>query len=504
MHILRSLKNWNLLAFLIHPGERLAQRVAYAGFWMTFLHMSGRGLGMVRVVILARILSTEAFGLVAVAILVVEFLDRISVTGFTTALVQRKGEIEEYLDTVWVLNIVRGLLLGVVIFLSAPFAVFLFDVPEAAPIIKIMALAPVIRGFTSPGVIYFIKELEVRKRFIWEISSVIAEMAVAITFAVILRNAWAIVLGILAGRIISLAVSFFIHPYRPHLRFKYQQAKELFSFGIWVLLFSLFFYFSTRFDSLYVGRLFGTSALGIYTMAYTVIRPVADEMVQIANVIVFPAYAKIQENAVMLRQATLAALEIVALVTFPLAVVIYILAPDFIPLILGDKWMEVVPVLQILGIATAMYSLHNVGGSLFWGLGKPKYRFFLLATASVIMAVFLFLLSGPYGITGAALAVVIGNGGGLIFLLIALRLILKIKIRDVIKRLSPSLLLCIVLSVILVLINFTLHDVGIGELILLLFVTAVVYAGFSVIAWKFFKTGPISIVQWFSGSKITS
>lgn len=487
------------LKFLLKPGQRLSQRVLFAGIWMTTLRVSARGLGIVRLVFLARILSPDAFGLVAVAVLANDLVNLITATGFNLALVQREGEIKDYLDTVWTMLAIRGFILGGIIVGIAPLLASYFESPEASPYIQAMSAVLVLNGLTNSGMIYLMKELEVQKRFIWEISGVLVELAVAIPAAFIMKNAWAIVLGAVAGWLARVILSFIIHPYRPRFKIDLEKAKELFGFGIWVLFTAITLYLFTRMDSIYVGRTLGIVTLGLYTMAYSICRPIADEIGQVATVVAFPAYAKIQGNMQMLRQASLAASELVSLVTFPMAVILYILAPDFIPLILGDKWAEAIPALQLLGIATAMYSLHSVGGSIFWGLGKPKIRFFMLGIASVIMLVSLNFLTGSYGIRGAALSVIAGNIGALLFMFISLKLLLKLSVKDVIRKLSSSLLLCAILGVVLTLTRNAVSNVGIGELTLLLFVTIAVYAGFSVLAWKLLKTGPISLIQWFRG-----
>jgi lipopolysaccharide exporter len=466
---------------------------------MTTLRVSARGLGLVRLVVLARILTPDAFGLVAVAVMANDLVNLLTATGFNIALVQREGEIKEYLDTVWTMLMIRGLVLAGIVVSIAPLLASYFDSPEATPYIQAMSIVLVLNGLTNSGMIYFMKELEVQKRFIWEISGALVDLAVAVPIALIMKNAWAIVLGSIAGWVVRVIISFVIHPYRPRFKIDLEKAKELFGFGMWVLFTAISLYVFTRMDSIFVGRVLGVVTLGLYTIAYSICRPIADEIGQVATVVVFPAYAKIQGNMKMLRQSSLAALELVSLITFPIAVIFYILGPDFIPLMLGDQWTEAIPAFQLLGIATAMFSLHSIGGALFWGLGKPKLRFFMMGTGSIIMLVLLMVLTGRLGITGAALSVIGGNIGALVFLFISLKLMLELPFRDIVKKLSSSFLLCFVLSGALILVKNTMSNVGIGQLILLLFVTILVYAGFSVVAWKSMKTGPISIYQWFRG-----
>jgi len=466
---------------------------------MVALRATVRGLGMVRIIVLARILAPEAFGLVSIALLAIELVNQLTATGFDTALIQRKGDIKGYLDTVWTMLVIRGLVLGGLIFGTAPLVASLFNAPDAMPFIQAMAVVLVLRGLTNSGTVYFSKELEVHKRFVWQLSSTLAEIAVAIPVALVLRNAWALVYGAIAGGIIGVIVSYFIHPYRPRPRLDFKKAKELFSYGMWVLFSAIAVYIFTRVDSIFVGRFLGVTALGLYTMAYTICRPIADEVGNLTNFVAFPAYSKLQDNLPKLRQAFLAGIEATALVTFPFAVAIFVLASDFIPLLLGGQWVPAIPALRILGIAAAIYALLSTGGSLLYAVGRPRLRFLTLVVASLVMVPLLAVLTGQFGLTGAAIAMLAGNGGGLIFLAWALRRILNLGIKDLIQMLISPFTICLLLGITLVLAKHAIGQVGIGGFIAILCIAAVVYAASTILVWRFFRTGPLQILALLRG-----
>ncbi len=490
---------WSKLRFFTQPGKRLSQRVAFAGAWMLALRVTARGLAMVRLIVLARILTPEAFGLVAIALLIMELMNQLTATGFNTALIQRKGSIKDYLDTVWTMLAIRGLVLGGLLFGTAPLAAGLFNAPDAKPFVQAMAAVLVVYGFANSGLVYFSKELEVHKRFAWQMSSTVAEIAVAVSAALILRNAWALVYGSIAGSIVGVIVSYVIHPYRPRLRLDFQKAKELFGFGMWVLFSAVAVYIFSRVDSIYVGRFLGVAALGLYGMAHRIGDPIAEEVSNLTSSVAFPAYSKLQDNLPKLRQAFLAGIEAIVLVTFPFAVAIFVLAPDFTPLVLGNQWVPAIPAMRILGIAAAISALQSAGGSLLFAVGKPRLVFLTLVVASLVMVVLLAPLSRQFGLTGAAMAMLAGNGVGLLFIAWALRRILNLSVKDLVRLLISPFTVSLLLGVTLVLVKRAVGQVGLGEFISILCIAAVVYAASSLLLWRFFRSGLLQILALLRG-----
>jgi lipopolysaccharide exporter len=489
------------LRALFVPGQRLSQRIVFAGAWMLALRVGGRGLGMVRIIILARLLSPEAFGLVSVALVVMELFKTLTQFGFYDALIQHKGDIQKYLDTVWIMSVIRGLVLAGIIFSIAPLAASYFNAPGAKSIIQAMSVTLVFNGLTSSGIIYYYRELEVQKRFIWEMSSILADLVVSISMAFVLRNAWALVYGAVAASIVYMIVSFVIHPYRPKLRFEILKAKELFNFGWWVLLFSAVTYVFLNVDTIFIGRLLGVVTLGLYTMAHRIGDLIGQEMGNVSNTIVFPTYSKLQDDQANLRLAFLTSNEAVAFLTFPIAVGILVLATDFTTVFLGQQWILAIPAMQILGFAGAIYSLISIGGSLFYAVGKPRTRFLVMVVASFIMVVLLFPLSKEFGMVGAATAVLAGNVGGLLFQTWASAVILKSGIKELLRPLLFPIIVSLVLGISLTLAKHAFSQISLGEFLIVLCLAAVVYAACSLLLWRLFKSGPIQILTMFRGGK---
>ena len=150
----------------INP-EPLSKRVIRGGVWVLALRILNRSLGFIRTIILARLLAPADFGLLGIAMLSISTLETFSQTGFQTALIQKKDNIESYLDTAWTVSAIRGLLLFLILFLSAPIIAEFFNSPQAVLIIRVVALSTLLSGLRNIGVVYFQKELEFKKQFLY-------------------------------------------------------------------------------------------------------------------------------------------------------------------------------------------------------------------------------------------------------------------------------------------------------------------------------------------------
>ena len=389
------------------PSKTLSQRVVRGGFWVFLLRITERTFSLIKLVILARILSPNDFGLMGIALLTMATLDTFSQTGFQQALIQKKKDIKFYLDSAWTVSILRGFILSAILFFIAPYAATFFNAPQAKPIIQVIGLAVLFQAFTNIGVIYFQKELEFNKQFIYQISGTLSDFVVAISAALILRSVWALVFGLLAGNFARFVVSYLIHPYRPHLSRDLAKAKELFGFGKWILGSSILIFLITQGDDIFVGKLLGATALGFYQMAYRISNMPATEITHVISQVTFPAYSKLQDNIPKLREAYLKVLQVTAFLSFPIAGLIFVLAPDFTRLFLGEKWMPMVPAMQALCVFGITRSIAATMGSVFYSVGRPKIQTKLAIVQLIIMAVIIYPLTVQWGILGTSLAVVI-------------------------------------------------------------------------------------------------
>ena len=181
---------------------------------------------------------------------------------------------------------------------------------------------------------------------------------------------------------------------------------SFFGFGKWILGSSILVFFITQGDDIFVGKLLGVTALGFYQMAYRISNIPATEITHVISQVTFPAYSKLQDNLPRLQEAYVKVIQLTALLSFPIAAFIFVLAPDLTRIFLGEKWMPMVPVMMVLVLWGAIRSMGATMGPVFQAVGKPEILTKMLAIALILLAILIYPLSMRWGILGTSLAVV--------------------------------------------------------------------------------------------------
>lgn len=400
---LHSLKD-KFFGFFSTEGT-LSQKVARGGVWIFSLRVVSRIVSLIRTIIIARLLVPGDFGLMGIALLSIAVLRTFSQTGIDKALIQKKDNVESYLDTAWTVQFIRGFILFIILFIAAPFIAIFFASPRVTSIIRIIALLPLLNGLVNIGTVYFQKELEFHKQFIYLFSSVFVNVTVSIALALILRNVWALIFGLLAEGLVTLLLSYAIHPYRPKIKIDISKFKELFTFGKWVLGSTILTFLLIQGDDIFVGKFVGIAALGFYQIAYRFSNAPATEISHLIARVTFPAYSKLQDKLPKLKEAYLKVLQFTALLCIPIAGLIFILAPEFTKIFLSERWMPAVPAMQVLALYGMLRAIGATTGVVFMAVGKPEIVTKIAAAQLIQLAILIYPFTVRWGILGSSLAV---------------------------------------------------------------------------------------------------
>ena len=388
----------------------LRNRVLQGGVWIFTFRISKQVLGFIRIVVLARLLAPHDFGLFGIALLTLSVFDTFSQTGFGDALVQKPGDISKYLDVSWTVTMVRGVVLFCLIFFSAPMIAAFFDSTQATLFIRIIALSILLKACTNVGVIYFPKQLTFDKQFTFDLTSNLVDFIVAITAALLLRNAWALVFGSLAGNLTRLGLSYHLHPYRPRLRWDWEKIKELLGFGKWIWATTALVFLVNQGDDLVVGRMLGAAALGFYQMAYRIANLTATEFAEVVARVTFPAYARLQDEKHSLRNAFMDTTRLTLFISTLPMILIVLLASDLTEVILGKKWMPMVPAMQVLALVGLARAAAATARPVLLAVARPDVDTKLKILQLILLAAAIVPLSIKWEILGTSIAVLLSAG----------------------------------------------------------------------------------------------
>jgi len=173
---------------------------------MTAFRVLYRVIGVIRIAIIAHLLSPYNIGLFGIVTIVLAFLEILTETGINIFLIQEKEDMEGYIDTAWVVSMVRGTLIALLIVATAgPISSF-FNSPGSKILLYIVALVPFLRGFINPSVVKFQKDLLFHKEFAYRILVFTVESIVSVLGVIILRNPYGLVYGLVAGAVFELVI----------------------------------------------------------------------------------------------------------------------------------------------------------------------------------------------------------------------------------------------------------------------------------------------------------
>ena len=408
-----------------------------AGAWSFALLAAEKLIGFARVIVLAAFLSPREFGLFGMALLTLTALDTFTRTGFQQALIREPREIDRHLDVAWSVHLLRGLLLAALIAALAPFAAAYFHESGAARLMRAIALILVFQGASNIGVIYFQKELNFRREFLYRISGTLADLSVSVCGAWLLHSAWALVLGLIASDFTLMIVSYVIHPYRPRLRFAKGPLLDLVRYGVWVSLTGVMLFAGTRAAGLVVGKIAGATALGLYQMAYRIPQIAVREVAAAIDRIALPTYALVQHDVARLRRSYLALGGLCLALAAPAACGIAILGPPFVRFFMHADWSPMVGALVLLALSALIRVIPATGIPLFQACGAPHLGFLIQCARALALGIFIVPLTRRWGITGAAMCMVITALAGATVWLHGMRKITGWGLRDLGPLLPP-------------------------------------------------------------------
>jgi len=375
---------------------------------MGALRGSTRSLAFVKIAILARLLPPEQFGVFGVATLALAFLEIITETGINVFLVQEEEDIKDYLNTAWIVSIIRGFLIAALIIILAPYISLFFNSPKSLNIIYLVSLVPFIRGFINPSIVKFQKNLEFNKEFLFRFVIYFFDALVAVYLGFVTRSALSLVYGLIAGSFLEVILSFvFVKPL-PVLAFEIAKIKKVTARGKWLTAAGLFNYLFQEGDDIVVGKLLNTGALGLYQVAYKISTLPVSEVGEIANKVTFPIYVRIQKDRERLKKAFLKVTLVIAILVIPFGLILFVFPQPIIKFLLGEQWLEIVPVFRVLALFGILRALSGSAYSVYLAVKKQEYATGVTFIGFLGLAVTIIPFVKNYGIIGAAYSALAG------------------------------------------------------------------------------------------------
>lgn len=383
-------------------------REAIKGIFWTFALRGGViTLATLRIPILAKVigLGPRDFGAFAIATLALGFIEMLTETGINVFLIQEKSSIERYLSTAWVVSIIRGFIIALIIFFSAPFLAQFFHASDALYLLILISLVPLLRGFINPSVIRFQKELQFDREFYFKFPILFFETTLTITVAFITHSAISFAFGLIGAALLEVALSFLFLKPIPHLSFEKEKLKGVMHRGKWVTAAGIFNYLFHHTDDIVVGRMLGSFNLGLYQTGYRISIAPITEGADVVSKVTFPVYTKILGDKARLVRAVLRTTGGISFFVIPFGILLFSFPHLFISTLLGDQWLGAVPAIKLLAIFGIIRAISGSLSSLFLAVKKQEYVTFVTLISFLALVVSIVPLVDRFGIVGAAISV---------------------------------------------------------------------------------------------------
>ena len=177
-------------------ANELFKKIADGAIWMLLFKVADRGLGLISTLILVRLLTPTDFGIVAMAVAMVAIVELLTSFGFDTAIIRQKDATDEHYHTAWTFDVLFGIFVAVVMVGFAGQVARFYNEPEVELVLYVLALSPLLSGFENVGIVAFRKDLQFRNEFRFQVWKKIAGFVVTVPLAFLLRNYWALVIGV--------------------------------------------------------------------------------------------------------------------------------------------------------------------------------------------------------------------------------------------------------------------------------------------------------------------
>lgn len=383
-------------------------RVVRSGIWVGVGNLVTSVLGVLRSVVLARLLTPEMFGLMGLAGVAIRTVETVTRPGIVQALIARQRDFAEAAPTAFALLIVRGVLLSVALALVAPLVGTFYEAEQLEAILRVLAVVFLIGGLANIQTIARQKELDFRRLTYLSLTTTVLSTMVTLTAAFMWRSVWALVIGQIANSLAHAVLSYWFLPGRIVVDWNGAIARELLRYGKFITGSSIVLFVANELDSAVIGKMLGVEQLGYYALAFTIADLATAALSRTASRIMMPAYSQLQSEPATLHRAFLRTINLVMHLVLPASVALALLAEPLIRLVYGDRWLPAVIPLQIFTIFGVARAIVAFNGYLFEGTGRPQLAFRLGALRLAIIAPLIIPMIGRFGLTGAAATVLIG------------------------------------------------------------------------------------------------
>ncbi len=452
--------------------------------WSSIARFGRQLIQYVTTLILVLLLSPEDFGIIAMAFIVIGFLDVFKDLGTSSALIYVDEPSNILLSSIFWINVIFGISASVLIFVSAPFIADFFSNMQAISVLQVLSISFSISSFGIVQKALLEREYKFDLLARSELLSVFGGSITGITLALLGYGVWSLVFQALVSSLLLTIILWFVGKFKPSFQFSTNNVKTVLSYSLNLLGYNVFNYFVRNMDYILIGKFLGERELGHYYIAYKIMLYPVQNISLVVSRVMFPIYSRIKEDNSRFRNIYTQMAVAIALITFPLLAIIIGVSDVFTTVFFFNKWdVNLLSILLVILAPVGMIqSIATTTGSIYQAKGKTDWMFRWGVFAGIIV-VGGFLVGLNWGITGVAVSYLITT---LLLLypvfFIPFKLI-KLKFTTFIKNFYKIIVICITQYIVTLALNYTLYDDISNEILLVILIISgsAIYIGMNII-----------------------
>lgn len=395
-------------------SQDLKQKTAKGIFWSSIERFSTQGIAFILSILIARQLSPDDYGIIAMLTIFFSFCNAIVDSGFSTALIRKIDRTESDNSTVFYFNIVVGFITTIFLFLSAPLIAYFFDMPLLIPITRALSITVFIGSLGTVQQVLLITQIDFKTQAKISLTTTLLSGFLGLYGAYIGWGVWALVTQMITASLLRPLLLWGLVKWRPTMPFSIESFKILFSFGSKLLASTLLELTYNNIYNLVIGKIFQASSLGYYSRAQQFAQFPSANVTGIIQRVTFPVLSILQNEDEKLANSYRKLLRVSAFIIFPLMVGLAAIAKPLIITILTEKWSGVITLLQIICFAMMWYPIHAINLNLLQVKGRSDL-FLRLEIIKKIIGVIILCITVPFGVLVMCLGQVVTS---LIFLVV--------------------------------------------------------------------------------------
>ncbi|MGE3065287.1 MAG: MOP flippase family protein [Hyphomicrobiaceae bacterium] len=398
--------------------------------WSGLLAAASGVVQVLRLFVLARyLLEPDDFGLMALAVSCTYIASPLADAGTQLALIHKQDATRQEISSLYWFNVGLGLLLSLLLWIVAPYLGGILGDARVGPVLRMASLCFAVEGFGLTFLILMKRDLDFRRTSLIEAGALIGGTVVTFVLAFLHWGVWSLAVGLVSTSLLRAVMSIAcgIRRHSMDFRLRFDELGDFLRFGVFQMAQTAVVRMSERFDQIIVGLLGGAASVGLYSVAYNI---ASIPVLHVLPLLAMPAAsvfsrAEARKDGAQLARGYFLAVEMMMTLNGAIAFGLLAVAPTFVPALLGEKWVPIVPILQALCVVTIWYAFYSLSGALVIAKGQTRLGFLwrLGLTAALICAGYVGARLGGASGLATALALVLAAGAIPFYFVVVRRLI---------------------------------------------------------------------------------